>query len=100
MASDKLGAGVNRGRGPGKWTAAAPSAEFLASLRPVCQAGGPHRQPPVILAQPPPVPLNLGPTLPKDNGAAELPPPGQPGPGSNKCAAQQLKERMLRGGCV
>ncbi len=59
------GRGRGRGRGPGKWTAATPSAEFLASLRPVPnQAPGSQgaRTPPILLGPiaPPPVPMTLG----------------------------------------
>ena len=64
------GRGRGRGRGPGKWTAATPSAEFLASLRPVPnQAPGSQgaQTPPIILGPIalPPVPMTLGKALPE-----------------------------------
>ncbi|CAL8463003.1 g2537 [Coccomyxa elongata] len=103
------GRGHGRGRGPGKWTAAPPSAEFLASLQPAKGPGSAgNGQAPVILGPvaPPPVPFHLAP----------VPPPKAPllpqtevfqdakqaanvdAPSSNKSAAQLLKERMLAGG--
>ena len=65
QAGGGRGRGRGRGRGPGKWTAASPSADFLASLRPVPnQAPGSQgsRPPPIILGPvaPPPVPMTLG----------------------------------------
>jgi hypothetical protein len=105
MAGSQQGGGSGRKeRGPGKWTAAAPSAEFLASLRPVTPGSG-AKQPPVVLGPVvpplPAVPFALpGPPAglppPQANGHA---PPLQPpaGPASNKSAAQLLRARMLAG---
>ena len=102
------GRGRGRGRGPGKWTAAPPSAEFLASLQPAKGSGSiGNGQPPVILGPvaPPPVPFHLAPVPPPK---APLPPQTEvfrdskqaanvDVPSSNKSAAQLLKERMLAG---
>lgn len=102
------GRGRGRGRGPGKWTAAPPSAEFLASLQPAKGPGSAgNGQAPVILGPvaPPPVPFHLAPVPPPK---APLPPQTEvfqdakqaanvDAPSSNKSAAQLLKERMLAG---
>lgn len=105
--AQRHGGGGKAPRGPGKWSAAAPSAKFLASLRPVTNNGSNGARgggaPPVVLGPvgPPPVPFDLAPPPVQ---ALPGPPPVQPRaeplqqpPASNRSAAQLLRERMLAG---